>query len=123
MVTTIDGKITGDFLTTDKGSALADEYYHIHRSYAADTYLCGRMTFEGSFTFGRKPDTKNMTDIIEENGDYVFGKFEKYAVVIDTHGRLGWNSNIIHDKDPGYDNAHIIEVVTEQTPKAYLVKL
>ena len=81
------------------------------------------MTFEGSFTFGRKPDTKNMTDIIEENGDYVFGKFEKYAVVIDTHGRLGWNSNIIHDKDPGYDNAHIIEVVTEQPPKAYLVKL
>lgn len=123
MTTTVDGKITGDFLSSQKGEALCEEYYRIHREYCADAYLCGRITFEGSFTFGKKPDTDRFKDQEVESGDYVFGKFDKYAVVIDTHGRLGWDDNIIHDDDSGYDNAHIIEVLTEQTPKEYLAYL
>lgn len=117
MVTTIDGKITGGFLSSEKGEALGEEYYRIHREYNADAYLCGRVTFEGSFTFGRKPE---YIEGETAGGDYVCGKFDKYAVAVDTHGRLGWDDNFIRDDDPGYDNAHIIEVVTESTPKPFL---
>lgn len=120
MMTTIDGRVTGDFLGGDKGAALSDDYYRIHREYNADAYLCGRVTFEGSFTFGRKPEYIN-DDV--GNNDYIFGKFDKYAVVIDSHGRLGWNDNFIHDDDSGYDNAHIIEIVTQSTPKPFLAYL
>lgn len=123
MVTTLDGKITGDFLSGKTAELLSEDYYHLHRWYNADAYLCGRVTFEGSFTFGRKPDTDEFKNAAVEPGDYVFGKFSKYAVAIDTHGRLGWDDNFIHDDDPGYDNAHIIEVVTESTPKEYLAYL
>lgn len=117
MVTTVDGKVTGDFLGSDIGAELSEEYYRIHREYNADAYLCGRVTFEGSFTFGRKPA---YIDGDCEPGDYIYGRFEKYAVAVDTRGRLGWEDNFIHDEDPGYDNAHIIEVVTESTPKPFL---
>ena len=86
MLTTIDGKITGDFLSTDMGAVLGEEYYRIHREYNADAYLCGRVTFEGSFTSGRKPE---YIDGECEQGDFVFGKFDKYAVAIDTNGKLG----------------------------------
>lgn len=117
MMTTADGKITGDFLSSDIGAKLSEEYYRIHREYNADAYLCGRVTFEGSFTLGKQPeyiDGKCVPD------DYVYGKFDKYAVAIDTHGRLGWSDNFIRDDDSGYDSAHIIEVVTENTPKPFL---
>ena len=117
MVTTIDGKVTGTFLGSDIGVKLSEEYYRIHREYNADAYLCGRVTFEGSFTFGRLPEYIGGTC---DPGDYIYGRFEKYAVAIDTHGRLGWEYNFIHDEDPGYDNAHIIEVITESTPKPFL---
>lgn len=117
MVTTVDGKVTGTFLSSDIGIKLSEEYYRIHREYNADAYLCGRVTFEGSFTFGRRPEYIGGEC---DPGDYIYGRFEKYAVVIDTHGRLGWEYNFIHDEDPGYDNAHIIEVVTESTPKPFL---
>lgn len=117
MVTTIDGKVTGTFLSSDIGIKLSEEYYRIHREYNADAYLCGRVTFEGSFTFGRRPKYIGGEC---DSGDFIYGRFEKYAVAIDTHGRLGWEYNFIHDEDPGYDNAHIIEVVTESTPKPFL---
>ena len=123
MVTTPDGKITGAFLNDPTVQALCEDYYRIHREYAADAYLCGRITFEGSFTFGRQPSTQAFAGHPVDSGDYVACHADKYAVVIDTHGRLGWTDHCIHDDDPGYDAAHIIEVVTEQTPKAYLAYL
>ena len=123
MVTTIDGKITGDFLQVKSTEELCEEYYRIHREYAADAYLCGRVTFEGGFTFEEKPQTEPFCNQPIEAGDFIYGQFDKYAVAVDTHGRLGWKDNMIHDDDPGYDNAHIIEVVTESTPKEYLAYL
>lgn len=30
MTTTVDGKITGDFLSSQKGETLCEEYYRIH---------------------------------------------------------------------------------------------
>ena len=45
-----------------------------------------------------------------------------YAVAFDPHGRLGWKFNRIMDadKDPGYDQAQIIEVLTHQVDIRYL---
>lgn len=46
------------------------------------------------------------------SGDFIGDKNAKFfAVSFDRHGRIGWKSNFIKDDDPGYDNAHIIEVV------------
>ena len=39
-----------------------------------------------------------------------------YAVSFDRLGNVGWKENIIHDFDEGYDNCHIIEVLTGKTP-------
>ena len=117
MATTIDGKITGDFLLTEIGKELSEEYYRIHRDYNADAYLCGRVTFEGSFTFGKLPESEKFIGENISNNDYIAMRHTKYAIAIDTHGRLGWNDSIIRDDDPGYDNAHIIVAVTGTTPK------
>lgn len=57
MVTSLDGKVTGDFLGRDAHSGLIEEYYRIHREYGADGFLCGRVTMEGSFSQPPVPPT------------------------------------------------------------------
>lgn len=119
MLTSIEGDITGDFLSTIKGESLCEEYYKINRNYKADAYLCGRVTMEGSFTKGIAPDLTPFKDSLDDFCDYVAKRHPYYAVAIDPHGRLNWESDVLHDEDVGYDNAHIIEVITKNVPKGY----
>lgn len=124
MTTSLDGKVTGEHLARAGHSHASQVYYEINRKYKADGYACGRITMEGSFTGGWYPDLSAYApapgwrwkmDYIPEN----LSGF--YAVAFDPHGRLGWRSNRIidPDKDPGYDKAQIIEVLTQDIDPRY----
>lgn len=122
MVTSLDGKVTGDFLEKSAASGLIKDYYRIHREYGADGFLCGRVTMEGSFP--QPPVTSapyNGPPIARE--DYVAEKAAFYAVAIDPKGKLWWSGRAIADPDEGYDGAHIIEVLTADVPDAFLTHL
>ena len=122
MVTSLDGKVTGDFLGKSAYSGLIEDYYRIHREYGADGFLCGRVTMEGSFP--QPPVPSNDYDgppIARE--DYIAEKASFYAVAIDPKGKLWWGNRAISDTDEGYDGAHIIEVLTESVPDAFLAHL
>lgn len=123
MLVSIDGKITGDYMNTETAGALCEEYYRINREYQADAFVCGRITMEGSFTGGVKPDLVPYQGVNIPHEDYVAKQHEYYAVSIDPHGRLGWYGSEIKDEDPGYDNAHIIEVLTDDIQDEYLAFL
>ncbi|MDI3478596.1 MAG: hypothetical protein PWQ59_2121 [Thermoanaerobacterium sp.] len=122
MVTSLDGKVTGDFLKKSEYSKFIEDYYRIHREYGADGFLCGRVTMEGSFP--QLPVPSNDYDgppIARE--DYIAEKAAFYAVAIDLKGKLWWSNRAISDTDEGYDGAHIIEVLTESVPDAFLMHL
>lgn len=121
MVTSIDGKVTGKFLFKPQCESATEIYYDINRKLKCNGFICGRVTMEGSFTQGYYPDLsdyepKKKKDFVSEN----LTGF--YAVAFDPKGKLGWKSNKIidPDKDPGYDGAQIIEVLTEQVDERYL---
>lgn len=122
MVTSLDGKVTGDFLGRNVYRRLIEDYYQIHKDYGADGFLCGRITMEASF-----PQKPVQTDTYDghtmERVDYVDRKAGFYAVAIDPHGKLWWNNGVISDQDEGYDNAHIIEVLTEEVDDVFLAYL
>lgn len=115
MMTSIDGKVTGDFLYGEKGTNSSESYYEINRRIKGDAFSCGRITMEGSFTNGYKPDLSSFKDADVSYEDYVAMKHSYYAVSFDRLGNVGWKENIIRDSDEGYDNCHIIEVLTEKT--------
>lgn len=123
MLISIDGKITGDYMNTQTASRLCEEYYRINRAYQADAYLCGRITMEGSFTQGKKPDLRPYKGVRVPREDYVAKQHGYYAISIDPRGRLGWYGSEIKDEDPGYDNAHIIEILLEDVQDEYLAFL
>lgn len=121
MVTSLDGKVTGDFLSNPSCEKAIERYYDSNRNAKADGFICGRVTMEGSFTGGWYPDLSvyergEKTDHIPDDSSAF------YAVAFDTHGRLGWKSNVIIDPDgdPGYDGARIIEVLSEDVDERYL---
>ena len=124
MVVSLDGKVTGDFLSAPECEKGTDIYYEINRNFAADAFACGRVTMEGSFTGGFYPDLTPYEKTEVPAGDYVADAEAKfYAVAFDRHGRLGWKTPMIVDDDPGYGDAHIIEVLLESTDKRYLAYL
>lgn len=120
MVMSIDGKVTGEFLSHPDCEAATEVYYELNRNYKADGFLCGRVTMEGSFTGGWYPDLSCYAPI-ESTEDFIPDtRSGFYAVSFDPKGKLGWKSSHISDDDPGYDKAQIIEVLTEQVDKRYL---
>lgn len=59
MVMSIDGKVTGDFLSRPDCEMPTEIYYQINRDYHANAFACGRVTMEESFTHGYQPDLSN----------------------------------------------------------------
>ncbi len=121
MTTSIDGKVTGDFLSSPEAAKGIDVYYQINRDYKADGYACGRVTMQGSFCGDDAPDLSTYAP--EAFEDHISAQLSGfYAVSFDPHGRLAWKQNRIDDRDedPGYDKAQIIEVLTEQADPRYL---
>ncbi len=128
MVTSLDGKVTGEFLFNPECEGATEIYYDINRKLKCNGFICGRVTMEGSFTQGYYPDLSNYEPVSHGIGhkmDYMLDSEDMtgfYAVAFDPKGKLGWKSNRIidPDSDPGYDRAQIIEVLTEQVDERYL---
>lgn len=119
MVTSLDGKVTGHFLTRPECARATEIYYDINRRASASGFICGRVTMEENFTNGWYPElscyeAKEKTDYLPEE----LSGF--YAVAFDSKGRLGWKSNCIEDEDPGYGGAQIIEVLSSDVDPRYL---
>lgn len=126
MVTSIDGKVTGEFLSRPECEKATDIYYELNREYnknGANGFICGRVTMESSFTGGWYPDLTRYEPIDNKN-DFIPDNLSGfYAVSFDPKGKLGWKGNKIIDEDPGYGDAQIIEVLTEQVDGYYLAYL
>ena len=126
MMTSIDGKVTGDFLFQNECVAATEIYYRINRERKTDGFICGRVTMEESFTGGFYPDLSQYKPVrhgLNSKMDCIVDDLSGfYAIAFDTHGKLGWRSNRIIDPDgdPGYDGAQIIEVLSEDVDERYL---
>ncbi len=123
MVVSLDGKVTGNFLENPAAQPGIEEYYRLHRKFQADAFACGRVTMESSFTHGWYPELTSYASASIEYTDYVATQAKFYAVAFDRQGRLGWQNSVIVDEDSGYNDAHIIEILTEQADRAYLAYL
>lgn len=123
MVTSIDGKVTGNFLSRPECEKATEIYYELNREYnrnGASGFICGRVTMESSFTGGWYPDLTKY-EPIESKEDFIPDNLSGfYAVSFDPKGKLGWKSSKITDEDPGYDKAQIIEVLTNNVDNRYL---
>lgn len=124
MVMSIDGKVTGNNLYRLECEKATEIYYAINLKYKANGFVCGRVTMESSFTNCFYPDLSKYKPVkhdMDLKMDFILDDISGfYAVAFDPKGKLGWKSNRILDEDPGYGNAQIVEVLTEQVDPRYL---
>jgi len=124
MVISLDGKVTGAFLSRPSCEAATEVYYELNRSIPSNGFICGRVTMEESFTHGWYPDLSQYEPVAHDldlKMDFMLDDMTGfYAVAFDPHGKLGWQSNRIVDDDPGYGGAQIIEVLCEDVDERYL---
>ena len=127
MLTSIDGKVTGKFLDDKKIEHLIDEYYRIHSELKGDGFACGKNTFLEGFVKDNQVDYSKFKDEkVNKNEDYIYEKISEckfFAVCFDRKGTLAWKSNTLKDDLPGYDNSHVIQVMTENVKDEYLAYL
>lgn len=121
MTVSMDGKINGAFLDSPACQPINDYYFACHRQFRAQGFLCGRVTMQESFTGPEAPDTTPWQGKHFPREDYVAcGDAAFYAVALDPAGRLNWQDSCIHDEDPGYDKAHVVEILCSSVSDAYL---
>ena len=119
MMTSLEGKIMGNYMETPEGAAAGDVFYTLsfgkNPYYKHQGWLSGRITTDDNFTFYEKPDLDENAAKVPE-GDYIAKKTDMYYVSIDPSGRLGWKSSTLTYIDT---IAHVIEVLTEKATNAY----
>lgn len=120
MMTSLDGKIMGNYMDTPEGSAAGNVFYDIAFGkdpfYKHQGWLSGRVTTDDNFTFYEKPELDETSAPVPE-GDFIAQPdFGMFYVSVDLSGRIGWKKNTLTYGDT---TAHIIEVLTEKASNAY----
>ncbi len=120
ILSALDGKITGKFMGTESARSVSEEYARIRTAFHADAWLYGTVTTK-EFTGYRKPELEPVTDNIPK-GDFVAEKDAAlYYISVDAKGEIGWESGTF--RKAGRPDAHVIEILTEDTPAAYMAYL
>lgn len=116
ILSALDGKIAGAFAGTKAAQSASEEYARIRSEYQAEAWLYGTTTTK-EFTQYRKPVLEPARVDVPE-GDYIAETdLGFYYISPDTAGEIGWESGIF--QKPGRHDAHVIEILTKETPVAY----
>ncbi len=119
MMTSLDGKIMGQYMDTPEGNTAGDVFYEIafgkEPYYKHQGWLSGRVTTDDNFTFYENPELDEDAASVPE-GDFIAKQANMYYVSVDPSGKLGWKSNTLTYVDT---TAHVIEVLTEKAGNAY----
>ena len=108
MLTSLDGKIIGDYLDQDRAASFIEAYERIDEQYGCKAWMCGRITMEEHFTLGHTPDLDQDNIPSVPRTDYAADQeAASYAVAVDPSGRLGWTKSRISKGDQKQPGDHI----------------
>lgn len=121
MLTSLDGKIDGEYMSSKGCTHALQEYGKIREYYGCQATLYGTVTVEGSYAEGIVSELPQ-SHVVYGNEDYVAqSDVNNYIVAIDTDGKFKWTSKYIEKKRR--PKAHIIEVLTNKVSNDYIAYL
>ncbi len=120
MMTSLDGKIMGNYMETAAGAAAGEVFYNLsfgkNPYYKHQGWLSGRVTTDDNFTLYEKPELDENAPPVPA-GDFVAKPHEPmYYVSVDPSGKLGWKSCDLTYRDT---RAHVLELLTGKAGNAY----
>ena len=118
MLTSLDGKIDGMYMSNPACSTALAAYGQIRKTYNCQGTLYGTVTMLGSYSEGLAPVFVEKVKSIKHEDFFAQYDVDNFIVSIDPMGTLGFSSGYIEKK--GRPKAHVIEVVSEEVSDAYL---
>lgn len=118
MLTSLDGKIDGAYMSDPACAPALTAYGELRKTFDCQATIYGTTTMRGSYSDWL------CGELTHCDTDYGWEDFvapsdvQNYIVSVDPDGILGWNSCYIEKK--GRPRAHVIEVLTEQVSNDYL---
>ncbi len=114
MLTTLDGKIITEHWRNEPwGNDYDSLFEKYHKTFNAEAWILGRVSLEKDFSGGLQPEPIEPEQPIKREPFIGDPDAKSFAIAVDRHGKLGWDSNEI-------DGDHIVELLTEQVSDAYL---
>jgi riboflavin biosynthesis pyrimidine reductase len=116
MLASVDGRIvTGGWPLSAEARK---QYEVVHASYAADGWICGRVTMEPFASAQRSEDEvrREHAGGAPREDFRAPGEHDSFAFAVDPSGRLAWASNDI-------DGDHVVTILSERVSDEYLAFL
>ena len=128
MISTVDGKGTGDFLFHKSTECSLYKYFEQETKLGIQGYILGTNTLLTDYApRDYKPDLSKFSNTnISKNEDYIAKeKGDFYVIAFDIEGEIPWKENKgkFLDAFGRKQVSHIFEVVTEKASKEYLAYL
>lgn len=128
MISSVDGKGTGDFLFHKSTEYSLYKYFEQETKLGVNGYILGTKTLLSDYApQNYKPDlSKFSNSTISKNEDYIAKeKGEFYVIAFDIEGEIPWKENKgkFLEEFGRKQVSHIFEVVTEKASKEYLAYL
>ena len=118
MFTSLDGKISGRFMTDPAASPALAQYGALREEYDCEAVLYGTVTMAEGFADGwLKEPPKTKAQYAKEDLAAPHGQTH-YIISVDPKGQLAWHSPVVEKK--GRPAAHVIEVLTGQATQDYV---
>lgn len=121
MLTSLDGKIDGTYMSAPECAPALDAYGSLRGVFHCKATLYGTTTMAGSYSDGYIGQLE-MPDMDYKKEDHIaVSDAESYVISVDPKGMLAFPCNTIEKK--GRPKAHIVEVLTEAVQADYLAYL
>lgn len=121
MLTSVNGKIDGDFFSVPECAAALTEYASLREAFDCSATLYGTTTMLGGFSDGLAENIPHCENPILREDFQAPNDIKTYIVSVDPKGMLGFKSGYIEKKNR--PKAHVIEVLQETVSDDYLAYL
>lgn len=121
MLASVNGKISGEFMSAPAARSARDAYASIREQYACPAVLYGLVTMRGGFADGLAQALPPAQRPAPRGTWRAPSDTDRYVIAMDPAGTLAWSSPYMEKK--GRPRAHVIEAVTESVSGDYLAYL
>lgn len=121
MLSSLNGKIDGDFMGMPETAQSLQEYGRLRGIYQCQATLYGTITMKEGYAEGIVSSLDKAQEVCLKEDFISHADFGNFIVSIDMEGTLAYQSNRIKKK--GRRQAHVIAVLSEQVSNDYLAYL
>lgn len=121
MLTSLDGKIDGEFFSAPECLPASQHFSKVRTFYNCSATLYGTTTMEGGYADGRITALPESNTVYPREDYIAESDVQNYIVSLDPQGVLAFSGKYLEKKNR--PKAHIIEMLTEQASDAYIAYL